>query len=390
MRDTFELLGVLGRGGFGKVFHARFRGDGGFEKEVALKVLHLAQRDDVEFAARLRDEARMLGLLRHRAIVQVDRLVKMDENWVVVMEYVDGFDLHHAVRRDRVPARVVLEVVAEVAAAIDAAYTRPGPGGEPLRLMHRDIKPSNIRITAWGDVKVLDFGIARADFDSREAESGVKAMGSPPYMAPERLVFEDGPKSDVYSLATVAFEALTRRRFGRTKADEAYHAAKVRSALDYLQRETGVDARVVDLVATMLAWSPDRRPEARGVEERCRELLRTMHGESLRDWAERVGPGLDGGVRPLDATVGLTLWAERDEQGVLRLQGGEGERWLDFDGPDAPPELPDLDASTQTAIQVTQAAVEPPRRDLTIALTLVALLAVALLLGFAAWKTLPG
>ncbi|GEM_PF-2589819 len=389
MRDRFQLLGVVGRGGFGKVFHARFEGDGGFEKEVALKVLHLAQRNDEDFAARLRDEARLLGLLRHRAIVQVDRLIKFGENWVVVMEYVDGFDLHNALRAARVPAVALLEILVEVASAIDAAWERPGPRGQPLRLMHRDLKPSNIRLTGWGDVKVLDFGIAHADFDSREAITGTKAMGSPPYMAPERFRFEDTPTSDVYSLGTVAFEALTRRRFGQTRPDEAYHRAKVRAALGYLRSETGVDERVIQLVASMLAWSPTDRPSPRGVEDTCRALLRDIDGEALRHWAVRVRDSLPAGVKPLDATVGLTLWAERNEEGVLRLQGDPASRLLDFDAPEPPPNRPDLGAETATSLDLNEAAVEPRKRDLTIALTLGGLLAASLLLGLAAWLSLP-
>jgi serine/threonine protein kinase len=97
------------------------------------------------------------------------------------MEYVDGATLSRLMSGPRavLPPRVALEIVAEVARALHRAVNQPGPDGRPLCLIHRDLKPSNIQITHAGDVKILDFGAARADFDQREAETTRSLVGTP-------------------------------------------------------------------------------------------------------------------------------------------------------------------------------------------------------------------
>ena len=206
----YRFGALLGEGGFGVVYRAEMLGADGFEKPVAIKLLRLAGSDGrlaEEAQQRFRDEARLLGLLRHRAIVQVDGLVRLAGHQAVVMEYLEGVSLRALVKRGPVPLGPALEIVAEVAAALEAAWQRPGPAGRPLNVCHRDLKPANLQLSADGEVKVLDFGIARADFQAREALTGSLAMGSVEYMSPVRLDFEDdGAAGDIYSLGCVLYE----------------------------------------------------------------------------------------------------------------------------------------------------------------------------------------
>ena len=147
-------------GGFGKVYRARLEDDAGFSKDVAIKLLSDDNVPD-SVLERFRDEARILGLLRHRAVVGVEPPTKLGRRWAVVMEYVDGVSADHLVIEfGKLPVRVVVEIISEVARALDAVYRQPGPDGEPLLLLHRDIKPANIQVTPSGEVKILDFGIA--------------------------------------------------------------------------------------------------------------------------------------------------------------------------------------------------------------------------------------
>ena len=204
----FHLKARIGAGAFGEVYLAEQESGAGFRRDVALKVLHADVARNPEAATRMRDEARILGRLSHRSIVKVLDLVQLGDRWAVVMDYVPGVDLEQVVsaleaQGSFVPAPAALEVGAAMCSALHAAYSADDSRGGTLAVVHRDIKPSNVRLTADGDVKVLDFGVARVEnMDSREAMTqGTGWIGTERYMAPERL--EGKPytvKSDVWSL----------------------------------------------------------------------------------------------------------------------------------------------------------------------------------------------
>ncbi|MCB9689849.1 MAG: serine/threonine protein kinase [Alphaproteobacteria bacterium] len=281
------MLGVLGRGGFGTVYRADLLGEGSFVRPVALKVLNPDMEGVASVAARLRDEARLLGRIRHRAVVHVDGLVRLDERWTVVMEYVEGIDLAQIVAQGPVPPRAAFEVVGEVAAALAVVHAWPGDDGRPLGILHRDLKPANLLVTAAGEVKVLDFGVARADFDDREARTQGMRFGSPGYLAPERLEGDERPEGDVFSLGVVLYEMLTARRLGKVSVRREKHAAQLDEALPHLPT---LPPDATDLVRRMLAWEPEGRPMPRDVERACRELIPALPGEWLREWAEDQVP----------------------------------------------------------------------------------------------------
>lgn len=289
----YEILGLLGAGSYGTVYKARYAGEHGFTKEVALKVLNPQVEDVAELAERLRDEARMLGLVRHRAIVQVDRLIRVNGRWAVIMECVDGLDLAGVLRGGPLPVGAALEITAEVAGALHAAWTQPGPDGQPLRLLHRDLKPSNIVLTRHAEVKVLDFGVARADFASREARTRSLVFGTPAYMPPERLDFQaDGPEGDVYALSAMLFEMLTGQRLGLGSANPAKHQLLLDEARTVFQGIQEVSAEVAELVLRGLAFAREARPTVGELGWRLPELSRGLEGPTLRAWAERALPRL--------------------------------------------------------------------------------------------------
>jgi len=287
----YEVLSPVGTGGFGTVYRARLLGSGGFSKLVALKVANAVTSGDPELLRRLRDEARVLGLVNHRAIIGVDALIELEGSWTVVMEYVDGIDLVRLVGRGPLPPSVSAEVVGEVSDALHVAYNTRGPEGHRLRLIHRDIKLGNLLITQVGEVKVLDFGIARATFQGRESDTQSTSFGSLGYMSPERLDGIDGPAGDVYALGVVLAELLTGAHVGRTSANVERHQERVESVVARVRDTMGRDD-LAKLVRSTLAYDPADRPVARELGRQCADLRGTLPGGRLRDWAEQVVPAM--------------------------------------------------------------------------------------------------
>ena len=318
---AYHVQAVLGSGGFGAVYRAKYVGEGNFSKMVALKVLHAGMAAVDEVAMRMRDEARMLGLISHRNIVQVDRLVQLNGRWTIVMEYVDGVDLKTISHAEPMPIGPALEVVSEVASALHQAFnfvpmddSIPEEQRRPLEILHRDIKPANIQITRHGEVKVLDFGIARGNFDAREAKTQELFFGSPEYTAPERYDLEESPAGDVYSLGCVLYEALMGKAYGRTSARPAQHDDLIHERLNLLDQMVlnGQAQDILELLASMLAYEPTSRPSAREVERQCARL-RVRYGEPLlREWTEQTLPPLLDArqEQPPDDLTGSTLYEQ--------------------------------------------------------------------------------
>lgn len=277
MRLPATILAIIGEGGFGKVYRASMRGGDGFCKEVAIKLM-LAEGLPEEALVRFRDEARILGLVRDRAIVSADPPTRLNGRLAVVMEYIEGASASALLSSRAFPATVAIEVVQEVARVLDKVVRHPGPDGRPLNLLHRDLKPANLQITAGGEVKVLDFGIARATFDAREAHTMANVAGTLGYTAPERLTGIEVPAGDIYSLGVVLHVLVTR--------DKAVTHGVFTRRGPLVERTPAVLAAIA-LAAEMCNVDPGARPTARQVEDRCQELRREHGGPTLRAWAER-------------------------------------------------------------------------------------------------------
>src|SRR5215212_6924516 len=199
--DGRYVLGEsLGSGGMGEVYLAH---DGVLERNVALKVLRSQYAGDEEFAERFRREARSAASLSHPNIVQVyDRGETEDGTSYIAMEYVPGGTLQEQIgRRAPFRDREASAVGAQIADALEAAHERS--------VIHRDIKPQNVLVTALGNLKVTDFGIARAASAVTSSASGA-IFGTAGYISPEQALGEPvGPASDLYSLGVILYEMLT-------------------------------------------------------------------------------------------------------------------------------------------------------------------------------------
>jgi serine/threonine protein kinase len=310
MAKQYRVLGSIGKGGFGTVYRAAIVGDRA-AAPVAIKLLHEGKLPDGTLE-RFRDEARILRLAKDRTIVSVEPPMMLSGRWAVVMDYVDGCSASQLLDKDALPPGAAVELVGEVARALEALHKQPGPTGAPLELLHRDLKPGNIQITRNGEVRLLDFGFARAEFAAREAKTMFEIGGTSGYLAPERLVGMEGPEGDIFSLGVVLQVLVT--------ADAPYHD------LD-LEEFDGDVLEVLKLAKHMQKRKPKKRPKALEIVERCRELRERIEGETLAQLAAREVPGfllMDG-----DALTGKVLVEEPAKIPVRRRDDEEeGRSWF--------------------------------------------------------------
>ncbi|HZT43824.1 MAG TPA: protein kinase [Chthonomonadaceae bacterium] len=200
----YVLVQEVGRGAVSTVYEAR---DLELGRTVALKVLDLPRSlqpgQDEDRIARLKREARAMARLSHPNIVTVHELAEQDGTYYLVMEFLDGTTLRDRMNGGPIPPEEAAEILAQIAAGLDAVH-RQG-------LLHRDIKPSNVMLLYNGQVKLLDFGVARATDDAAMTQTGA-VIGSPAYLAPEQLA--DGPvtpAADIWSLGILLYEMLAGR-----------------------------------------------------------------------------------------------------------------------------------------------------------------------------------
>lgn len=310
-----RLLDPLGKGGFGAVYLAEVHTPGGLVQRMAVKVLHEDLMRDADLVARARDEARLMSQLNHDHIIKIHALTQLGSRSAVLMEYVQGIDCHalledaHRQGHAGLPVTVATAILERSASALHAAWTSISPQtGQPLRVVHRDIKPSNVLVSVGGVVKVMDFGVARADFE-REAKTSSVQFGTQRYMAPERwLDGTAGPESDLFSLGVTWWELLTGQRCARFPlGQDAYEAHVVR----LLERVP--DPGVAELLGDMLQFQHALRPTAAQVEDRAGALLERLSGPDLRRWSRATIPDLvedrlhqlrqDAEVRELTGTL---------------------------------------------------------------------------------------
>jgi hypothetical protein len=295
VQRQFNVHHCLGRGGFGEVYRATMISPGGLKSDVAIKVLRLDVNPGGEAVRRLRDEAKLLAMLKHPAILKAHDLAFLNKQVALVTEFVEGEDLTHCVvGPESIGQRALLEVIGNVAEALHVAYTTASPDtGNPLKLVHRDVKPSNIRLSPHGEVKLLDFGIAWSEDVDREAKTGTNAtIGSLAYMAPER--FAKGPAlaaSDIYALGCTLYEGITADRlFADAVPVEMYQRAADRNVHEQFvneRLEQVKDDRLRILLQLMLAHKPADRPNAADVAQRCEQLVEALSGPRLRAWCRQ-------------------------------------------------------------------------------------------------------
>ena len=210
----YQLIKRVASGGMAEIHLAKTEGIAGFEKLLALKVINPKFSSDQEFIDMLIDEAKLAVQLSHVNIGQTFDLGRIDDVYFIAMEFIDGRDLYQLLVRcaeleKHIPFDIVTFIGMEVAAGLQYAHTKCDNYGRPLDLIHRDISPQNVLISFGGEIKIVDFGIAKASQRSRETESGV-IKGKFFYMSPEQAWGDpiDG-RTDIFSAGICLYEMVT-------------------------------------------------------------------------------------------------------------------------------------------------------------------------------------
>ncbi len=256
----YEIESLLGAGGMGEVYRAK---DTRLDRVVALKVLPEAFFEDRERRARFVREAKLLATLSHPGIAAIFSFEEISGRHVIAMELAEGETLEERIRRGPLPVEEALRLGRQVAEALEAAHAKG--------IVHRDLKPANVKVTADGNVKLLDFGLAKASepFDSGVSSSPTQSpgltvagavMGTAPYMSPEQA--RGAPvdeRTDVWAYGCVLFELLTGRRGfpGETVADTL--AVILRGEADFSLLPPSTPPGIVDLLRRTLRREAGQR-----------------------------------------------------------------------------------------------------------------------------------
>jgi serine/threonine protein kinase len=209
--DRYTLVERIGRGGMAEVFRARVQSLGGFERDVAVKVLLPQFASEPEFVDMLLDEARIAGAIVHPCVVQVLDVGRQGEIFYIVMEYVRGLDLRsiaRSVEGGKLPLSMALFIIGEVLRGLHAVHCAVDDRGVPRKIVHRDVSPANVMLDECGTVKLGDFGIAHASGRLTRTRTG-SVKGKSRYMAPEQLTGQPvDHRADLYAVGVTLFEAL--------------------------------------------------------------------------------------------------------------------------------------------------------------------------------------
>lgn len=290
----YETLGVIGRGGMATVFIGRARGAAGFSRLVAVKRAHDHVRGDAALAASMKHEATLAARLHHPNVVRVIDVVEEADDLVLVLDYVEGGSLAELLKLPgeavfpdaRTRARVIVRVLLDIAAGLDAAHRALDDDGEGLGIVHRDVSPSNVLVGTDGIARLTDFGIAKAlEGGSELTETGV-LKGKIAYMAPEYVEHQRADAAaDQFSLGVVAWEGLTGKRLFRGPHEIETLKRVVMCQVPSLAEVAPAMAPLAPVLARVLSRAPrDRFASVRELAEALEAAARAAdlvgsHGE---------------------------------------------------------------------------------------------------------------
>jgi len=283
----YELVRKLADGGMGVVYEAHQLGVGNFRKQVAIKLIREEYSSIDEFQKNFIGEARLVADLIHTNIVQTYHLGKTGDQYYMVMELVRGVNLeqfldqHRRLHR-RIPVDIAVFIVSRIARGLAYAHTKTDREGRHLNIVHRDIGPKNIMIANEGDVKLTDFGIAKA-LDLMYNEEGKVIAGKDEYLSPEQASYAvTDARADLFPLGIVLTELLLGRNiFRATDRAESRRNILTLPIPTFSQLRDDIDSKLEAIIRKALQRDRDRRYQT------AAEMLTDLE---LYLYSDRYGP----------------------------------------------------------------------------------------------------
>lgn len=263
---SYLLLDRINVGGMAEVFRAKSFGMAGVERLVAIKRIlpHLAQ--DPDFTNMFIDEYRIAAQLRHANIAQLYDLNEIGQSLYIAMEYVQGRDLRALINRMRflaqpIPLPLVVYIISKVCEGLDYAHRkRDDLSMRELHIVHRDVSPQNVILSYEGEVKIIDFGIAKASAKKTHTQAGI-LKGKFGYMAPEQVMGQEiDRRTDIFCTGILTYELLTRERlFAGSNELSTLRRIRQREIIPPSMLNLNVPKPIEDMVLKALALNPDDR-----------------------------------------------------------------------------------------------------------------------------------
>jgi serine/threonine protein kinase len=262
----YLLLEKIGSGGMAEIFKAVVRGAGDFQKVVVIKRILIGYSRDPSFVKMFVDEARITAPLQHANIVSIHEFDQVDGQYYLAMELIHGRDLQRVMARANklgrtLPPELAVHMVGEVCKALWYAYNARDPYGNALQIIHRDTSPSNVLLSFDGEVKVTDFGVAKAATSGGDQGGAGVLKGKLGYMSPEQVMGREiDHRSDIFGLGIILFETLTLKRMflGRTDLQTLINVRDA-DVEKRLASHPEIEAGLADILRKALAKDRERR-----------------------------------------------------------------------------------------------------------------------------------
>ena len=268
----YKLLQRIATGGMAELYRAKVTRDHGFEKQVAIKKILPHLSDEGNLVKAFIDEARLAALLQHENIIQIYDFGSIDGDYFIAMEYLFGKDLRkliHKIKenRSRLDLESTLFIISRICAGLDYSHTLNDLQGNPMNIIHRDINPQNIFLTYEGQVKIIDFGIAKAASHNSTTHEGL-IKGKVAYMSPEQAMgHQIDHRSDIFSTGIILYELLAGRRMFEGETLHIFNQVREARYEPLNKLQPDLPAKLLTVVDRALAKEPDHRYQT------CGEML---------------------------------------------------------------------------------------------------------------------